>query len=92
MTYLERYHAGELPYRETLRVLIVLSLVRGSRRHPDAPALGPEESAAPILDPLEIERFCQLGVITRGEAEDLLNVRRGDSSRQPEPPLQYQLF
>ena len=91
MSYLERYHAGELPYRETLRVLIVLSLVRGSRRHPDAPPLGPEEASAPILDPLEIERFCQLGVITRRQAEDLLTVKRG-SSRQPEPPLQYQLF
>jgi hypothetical protein len=91
VTYLERYHAGLLPYRETLRVLIVLSLVRGSRRHPDAPPLGPEEAAAPILDPLEIEKFCQLGVITRGQAEDLLTLKRGDSSR-PEPPLQYQLF
>jgi len=90
VTYLERYHAGLLPYRETLRVLIVLSLVRGSRRHPDAPPLGPEEASAPILDPLEIERFCHLGVITRRQAEDLLTVKRG-SSRQPEP-LQYQLF
>ena len=92
MTYLERYHAGELPYAEQLQVLLVLSLVRGSRRHPDAPPLGPEEAAAPILDPLEIERFCQLGVISRGQAEDLLTLKRGDSSRQPEPPLQYQLF
>lgn len=90
MTYLERYHAGLLPYAEEFRVLLVLSLVRGSRRHPDAPPLSPEESSAPILDPLEIERFCQLGVITRGQAEDLLTVKRG-SSRQPEP-LQYQLF
>ena len=91
MTHMERYHAGSLPYAETLRVLLVLSLVRGSRRHPDAPPLSPEEAAAPILDPLEIEKFCQLGVITRGQAEDLLNLKRG-SSRQPEPPLQYQLF
>lgn len=90
MTYLERYHAGLLPYAEQLRVLLVLSLVRGSRRHPDAPPLSPEESSAPILDPLEIEKFCQLGVITRRQAEDLLTVKRG-SSRQPEP-LQYQLF
>ena len=90
MSYLERYHAGLLPYAEEFRVLLVLSLVRGSRRHPDAPPLSPEESSAPILDPLEIERFCQLGVITRGQAEDLLTVKRG-SSRQPEP-LQYQLF
>ena len=91
MTHMERYHAGELPYREQFRVLLVLSLVRGSRRHPDAPPLGPEEAAAPILDPLEIDRFCELGLITRGQAEDLLTVKRG-SSRQPEPPLQYQLF
>jgi len=90
VTHMERYHAGELPYAEQLRVLLVLSLVRGSRRHPDAPPLGPEEAAAPILDPLEIDRFCELGVITRGQAEDLLTVKRG-SSRQPEP-LQYQLF
>lgn len=90
MTHLERYHAGLLPYAETLRVLLVLSLVRGSRRHPDAPPLSPEESSAPILHPLEIEKFCQLGVITRDQAEDLLTVKRG-SSRQPEP-LQYQLF
>jgi len=90
VTYLERYHAGLLPYAEEFRVLLVLSLVRGSRRHPDAPPLSPEESSAPILDPLEIERFCQLGVITRRQAEDLLTVKRG-SSQQPEP-LQYQLF
>ena len=90
MTHMERYHAGLLPYADQLRVLIVLSLVRGSRRHPDAPPLGPEEASAPILDPLEIERFFQLGVITRDQAEDLLTVKRG-SSRQPEP-LQYQLF
>jgi len=90
VTYLQRYHAGELPYREQFRVLLVLSLVRGSRRHPDAPPLSPEESSAPILDPLEIERFCQLGVITRRQAEDLLTVKRG-SSQQPEP-LQYHLF
>jgi len=90
VSYLERYHAGLLPYAEEFRVLLVLSLVRGSRRHPDAPPLGPEEASAPILDPLEIKRFCQLGVITRGQAEDLLTVKRG-SSRQPEP-LQYQLF
>lgn len=92
MSYMERYHAGLLPYAETLRVLIVLSLVRGSRRHPDAPPLGPEEASAPILDPWEIVRFCQLGVITRRQAEDLFSLKRGDSSRQPEPPLQYQLF
>lgn len=92
MTHMEQYHAGELPYAEQLRVLLVLSLVRGSRRHPDAPPLSPEEAAAPILDPLEIERFCQLGVITKEKAEDLLTLKRGDSSRQPEPPLQYQLF
>ena len=90
MSYLERYHAGLLPYAEEFRVLLVLSLVRGSRRHPDAPPLSPEESSAPILDPSEIEKFCQLGVITRRQAEDLLTVKRG-SSRQPEP-LQYQLF
>lgn len=91
MTHLERYHAGELPYAEQLRVLLVLSLVRGSRRHPDAPPLSPEEAGQPIMDPLEIERFCQLGVITKEKAEDLLTLKRGDSSRQPEP-LQYQLF
>jgi hypothetical protein len=91
MTHMERYHAGELPYAEQLRVLLVLSLVRGSRRHPDAPPLGPEEAGQPILDPLEIEKFCQLGVITRGQAEDLLNLKRGSSRQQPEP-LQYQLF
>lgn len=90
MSYLERYHAGLLPYGESFRVLLALSLVRGSRRHPDAPPLGPEEASAPILDPWEIERFAQLGVITRRQAEDLLTVKRG-SSRQPEP-LQYQLF
>ena len=92
MTHLERYHAGELPYLETIRVLLVLSLVRGSRRHPDAPPLSLEEASAPIMDPLEIERFSQLGVITREQAEDLLTVRRGDTRRKPEPPLQYQLF
>lgn len=90
MSYLERYHAGLLPYREQFRVLLVLSLVRGSRRHPDAPPLSPEEASAPILDPLEIERFCELGVITRGQAEDLLNLKRGSGWRLE--PLQYQLF
>ncbi len=92
MTYLERYHAGLLPYAEQLRVLLVLSLVRGSRRHPDAPPLDSEEASAPIMAPWEIEKFCQLGVITRRQAEDLLSLKRGDSSRQPKPPLQYQLF
>lgn len=90
MTHMERYHAGLLPYAESFRVLLVLSLVRGSRRHPDAPPLGPEKASVPIMAPWEIEKFFQLGVITRAEAEDLLTVKRG-SSRQPEP-LQYQLF
>jgi hypothetical protein len=44
------------------------------------------------MDPLEIERFCQLGVITREQAEELLTVKRGDTSRGPALPHQFQLF
>ena len=92
MTHMEQYHAGLLSWQETMAVLKVRHLVRGSRRHPDAPPLSPEEAGQPIIDPLEIERFCQLGVITREQAEELLTVKRGDTSRGPALPHQYQLF
>lgn len=92
MTYMEQYHARLLSWHDFMAVLTVRHLVSGSRRHPDAPPLSPEEAGQPIMDPLEIERFCQLGVITRDQAEELLTVKRGDTSRGPAPPLQYQLF